>query len=319
MSRRAELPREFQRRAFSTADARQAGVRVNRLRASDLSAPFRGVRSASDELRSVRDWCDAYAPRLKPGQFFSHATAALLWGLPVASARLQPLPLHVSVLGARRAGNDHSGRAPTAARVIGHSLTDPCVLVTRRFGHPVVDICTAWCQLAPFVCLDELIAAGDAAVLTPAFRRQGDPRPFTTVAELEARIGGYVGRGKRMLTTALPVVRDGAESPRETSLRLLLIRAGLPEPELNVDVFDARGTWAARADLFYRRQRVVVEYDGDQHRTDRAIYENDQVRLERLLDADCLVVKVRDVGLRHDAAHTVARVRKALRARGMLV
>lgn len=37
-------------------------------------------------------------------------------------------------------------------------------------------------------------------------------------------------RGLRQLERALCLVDSGAESPRETSLRLLLIRAGFPRP-----------------------------------------------------------------------------------------
>jgi hypothetical protein len=260
------------------------------------------------ELTTVREYCDAYAPRMRPGQFFSHTTAALLWNLPIVSNRVRPRDLHVSVRGL--------GRAPTARGVVGHSLRDTELRVERRFGHPVADVCTAWCQLAVFVSCDELIAAADAAVYVPAYPKASDPRPFTTIEELARRVSVYRTRGKRTLESALPQVRIGAASPRETRLRLLLTRAGLPQPELNVDVFNGYGEWAARADLFYRASRVVVEYDGDQHRTDVDIYENDQVRLERLADADCAVVRVRNDGLVHDSARTVARVRSALRRRG---
>ena len=61
---------------------------------------------------------------------------------------------------------------------------------------------------------------------------------------------------------ALELVRPGSESPKETELRLLLIRGGLPEPELNVDVVGKNGRFIGRGDLVYRRHKVLVEYDG---------------------------------------------------------
>lgn len=308
MNQRSPLPPMLAAAPFGHQDARAAGVSAGRLRAADLRTPFHGVRTTRTALESVQDYCAAYAPRLRPGQFFSHTTAALLWNLPVESGRVRPGALHVSARGPTR--------APSTRGVRGHSLRDDGLTVNERYGHPVVDIDTAWCQCAALVSFDELIAAGDAAVHVPVYPRRGDPRPFTTVEALELRVTTYRTRGKRLLQRALPLLRTGAESPRETMLRLLLVRSGLPEPELNVDIYDGAGVWAGRADLFYPRQRVAIEYDGDQHRRELSIYENDQIRLERLADAGCRIVRVRSPGLGPDSARTVARVTSALRAGG---
>jgi hypothetical protein len=67
------------------------------------------------------------------------------------------------------------------------------------------------------------------------------------------------------------LLRPGAESRPETLLRLLLGRAGLPEPEVNVDIRDDSGRFLGRADLVYPPWRTIVEYDGDQHRTSAAV------------------------------------------------
>ena len=66
------------------------------------------------------------------------------------------------------------------------------------------------------------------------------------------------------LRSVLDLVDGGAESPRESRLRLLLIRAGLPRPETQIAFRDLR----IRVDMGWRRWQVAVEYDGAQHWTD---------------------------------------------------
>lgn len=122
--------------------------------------------------------------------------------------------------------------------------------------------------------------------------------------------------GRVAASKALESVRLGMESPRETLLRLLLIRGGLPEPDAGVEIVDGHGKFLARVDLCYREWRVVVEYDGDQHRTDPRQYSRDIARIEALQRAGWTVVRVLNVGLFRGADETIARVTYALRTRG---
>ena len=64
-----------------------------------------------------------------------------------------------------------------------------------------------------------------------------------------------------------------AKSLKESELRSLLAFAGLPEPEVNVEV--NLGGVVVEADLVYRAWGTVVEYEGVQHQTDRAQYTSD--------------------------------------------
>jgi len=76
---------------------------------------------------------------------------------------------------------------------------------------------------------------------------------------------------------AIDLVRVGADSAMETWLRLAVIDAGFPEPELQVEVFDDAGRFLARVDMGWRNMRIALEYDGDHHR-ERGTFEHDQRR-----------------------------------------
>lgn len=145
-------------------------------------------------------------------------------------------------------------------------------------------------------CDDEIVNAAGLPVTTPsrtAFdigryskRVAGLARldalmraaPFTAGAvELLMRRYGPV-RGVRQLRDLLPLVDAGAQSPKESWLRLLLIDGGLPAPETQIPVLEA-GVPIAYLDMGYRDIKLAFEYDGDQHRSDRRQYVRDLRRL----------------------------------------
>jgi very-short-patch-repair endonuclease len=73
-------------------------------------------------------------------------------------------------------------------------------------------------------------------------------------------------KGIRRLRRAVSQAEPRAESPMETRLRLELVKARLPRPEVQVDLHDDSGRFLARADLYYRDVRLVIEYDGQNHK-----------------------------------------------------
>jgi hypothetical protein len=62
---------------------------------------------------------------------------------------------------------------------------------------------------------------------------------------------------------------------------MCLVLAGLPEPECNVDLGDD-SFFIATPDLAYLVHRLLLEYEGDHHRTDRSQWQKD-IRRERQL------------------------------------
>ena len=118
------------------------------------------------------------------------------------------------------------------------------------------------------------------------------------------------------LTRALPQARVGSDSPRETTLRLRIIRAGLPEPALSFEVFDARGTFIARLDGAYPRFGIALEYDGRVHAFDVVQFEKDAYRWRALEAAGWQVVRIVNKDLAGNGARAIEVVRTALIAAG---
>ncbi|UXA06729.1 hypothetical protein KXD96_00690 [Mycobacterium sp. SMC-2] len=103
----------------------------------------------------------------------------------------------------------------------------------------------------------------------------------------------YKGRrGIRRALCALDLVDAGAESPRETWLRLLLIRAGFPRPRTQIPVRDQYGQLVAVADMGWEDVKIAVDYEGDHHRTDRRRFNRDIRRAEALAELGWIDVRV---------------------------
>ena len=82
----------------------------------------------------------------------------------------------------------------------------------------------------------------------------------------------------------------GAESPKESWLRLVLVIAGFAPPTTQIRVTD--GQFVAYLDMGWEHQMVALEYDGDQHRTDRQQYGTDIRRAETLERLGWHVIRV---------------------------
>ena len=98
-------------------------------------------------------------------------------------------------------------------------------------------------------------------------------------------------RGVCQLRELLPLVDPGAQSPKESWLRLLLIDNGFPVPETQIPVLDGDVPFAF-LDMGWRDIQLAVEYDGDQHRTDRKQYIKDRRRLPEVERRGWEVIRV---------------------------
>jgi hypothetical protein len=122
-------------------------------------------------------------------------------------------------------------------------------------------------------------------------------------------------RGVRLLRQTLKLVDGGAESPQETRVRLLLVRAGLPPPETQIEFTDEFGDVRVRVDMGWREWKVAVEYDGVQHWSDRYQRSWDIDRIAMLEAAGWIAIRVSAEMLTRPNV-VLDRVYRALRSRG---
>jgi len=113
------------------------------------------------------------------------------------------------------------------------------------------------------------------------------------VRDVAALIERYAGRrGIRAARHSLKAADGGAESPRETWLRLLLIRAGFPRPQTQIRVPDDFGGVVWRVDMGWAELKIAVEYDGGHHWASRRVLIADMRRAERLRELGWIVIRV---------------------------
>jgi len=129
-----------------------------------------------------------------------------------------------------------------------------------------------------------------------------------SVLSLAARYPG--ARGVRRARAVVPLVDAGAQSPKETWLRLLIIDAGFPRPVTQIQVCDGYAT--AFIDLGWEGPKIGLEYDGDQHRSDRRQFVHDIGRHEMLARQGWLIVRVVK---EHSPSYIIRRVHDAFRQR----
>lgn len=253
------LPDAFAAGPFSTRAARTAGLPSGRLRRTDLVHPTRGVHARSVPVDLV-ERAAAFAVGLPAERAFSHLTAAALLGLPLP-AGLERIaregPLHVMSPTA-------DGQARRAG-CTGHRGLESRETSTVH-GVRVVDAADTWCDLGELgrrLGVDDLVVLGDAVVAPVASLSDAG---WQLRGPLESRVRP---RGKVMLAEALTLVRPGVRSAMESRARLMFVRAGFPEPEVNAALTDQAGEWLAEGDLVWREQRVVGEYQGADHASRR--------------------------------------------------
>ncbi|MGO4533740.1 hypothetical protein [Leifsonia sp. 2MCAF36] len=266
---------------------------------SHLHRPFHGMR-ADGPAETHLSLCRQAAVVLPAEALFSHRSAAVIHRMPLPGWA-ETRSVEVAVF--------EPARPPRRKGVIAHQLTPDEHRWSIVEGLRVVAPQDAWAQLSSQLAVPDLVAIGDY-LITGDEPYSGTPPP-ATMQDLEAAARRHGRRrGVTSLREALGRVRYGSLSPQESRLRLALEDAGLPAPALNHVVRSPEGDRTeAMIDLAYPDALVAIEYLGDHHRTDTAVYRNDIRRRERLVDLGWEVIFVTAA----DPFEAVAlRVRRAL-------
>jgi hypothetical protein len=218
------------------------------------------------------------AKRLPAGSAFSGRTALWLHGLDAELCH----PIEVTIpkpIGSRWRAGASISRAGLAAEEI----------VVRR-GFPTTSAIRTVVDFAGRNTLTERVVAADMFLHAK----------LVTIAQLTG-----IARLRRVVDFAEPL----AESPMETRLRMVLVLAGLPRPEVQGSIDDDQGHPLGRPDLLYRVQRLAVEFDGANHR-DRLV--DDNRRQNRLIGAGFRLLRFTAVDVYRFPDSVVMQVRQGL-------
>jgi hypothetical protein len=193
----------------------------------------------------------------------------------------------------------HSNRNPLPGlRVHGDRIEEDEVALID--GIPVTTPALTALDLGCWHPVGDAVAAIDDLLLATDLK----------VADVEMLVQRYPARrGIRRARAAVGQADAGAQSPRETWLRLLLTRSGLPRPQAQIPISNEFGDLFAYLDIGWEDLKVAVEYDGEQHRGDRRQYAWEVRRLEMLERLGRIAIRV-VAGDR--PADIVRRVRAAL-------
>ncbi|MEO3757748.1 hypothetical protein ABGB19_05575 [Mycobacterium sp. B14F4] len=113
------------------------------------------------------------------------------------------------------------------------------------------------------------------------------------MADVELLVQRHSGRrGIRRARQALDLVDGGAESPRETWLRLLLIRAGFPRPQTQIPVRNEFGVLVAVLDMGWEDIKVGADYEGEHHWSTRSQIDRDIRRFDEVTALGWIDVRV---------------------------
>ena len=286
MPRAPRVPVELTRGPFDLAEARRYGLTRYHLRAASwrsLGGGFYAVREISD-LPLVR--LAAAARRLPNGGVFSGRTAAWLHGLDLAPCNPIEVTLPLASL--------HRGLASIS---IQHSAE---IEMSIAKGLPVTPRVRTVADLGRHLPLVEAVVAIDMALHSR----------LITAEQLRRWVETHVGyRGISRLRQAMGLAEPSVQSPMETRLRLLLILAGLPRPQVQVPLHDDRGRFIGRPDLYYPTQCLALEYDGSGHRETMTA---DHRRQNRLINAGYRLLRFTAADVLSTPDSIVLMVRQAL-------
>jgi len=209
----------------------------------------------------------AAAQRMPSVYAFSGRTAGWIWGLDVAPCE----PIVVTI------PREASVRARAGVRLRRASLPESEV-VTRRSFRVTTPLRTVR-DVASDADLVESVVAVEMALRTG----------LVAGSDLASHVEHHPGtKGVKRLRHALRLADARSESPMETRLRLQLLKARLPTPRVQADLHDAAGGFLGRADLYYPDCRLVIEYDGENHK-DRLV--SDLRRQNALVSAGYQVLR----------------------------
>lgn len=286
MVRRSVIPQALNGQPFETSDARAVGLSWKVLQGSRFRRVTQGVYVTATSADSPRLRVRGVMLALPTDTIATGVTGLQMLGIEVGPE----LPMTFASTHLRQIRRRD-------VRVMRFKELPP-----HRDGIARAEHC--WLVAASTLNLLDLVTAGDWLLR----------RRRSTLVRLHSAVQTYPGRGVVHARRAVMLVRERVDSPRETWLRLCLVLAGLPMPECNLVIGDDQGPMG-RVDLVYLAYKLIIEYEGDQHRTDRNQWNADIDRHEDFARDNWTLIRVTSERARWPR-QVVRSVYRALRANG---
>jgi very-short-patch-repair endonuclease len=281
------------RQPFTRQEALAAGITESQLRGPSFRRVVPGVFVHANVADHPLIRAKAALLVHSPVAWVSHSTAARLRNLPIPKDPDEHVSVPLPKLRTRRAGlHCHLARSRVDVELVSGIRASSA---PRNFV-----------ELAGMLGLVDLVVVGDAMV------RKGFVTPGDLVAYCQSSADRHVLKAR----IAAAFVRERVDSPMETRLRMLLVLAGLPEPKINLKVYDDQGVVLMRLDLSYPSVKLAIEYDGRQHAERRKQWLRDLDRREELDIGEWRLLVVTSKGVYSEPERTIERVWNALRSRG---
>lgn len=287
---------------FTAAEVDALGISRNQLRRTGVERISYGMYRPSgwdfDLREAARVLCAA-----SPGAWISHETAAQLHELILPPWLADSHELHLSK---PRELPQTRRRGLTAHNV--RAFSDE---VETQSDLRISTRARTWLDLARILPLRDLVCMGDQLIRIPRPEFEDRSEPYATLGSLHEMAGRHVNlQGIVRVREALNLMRVGADSPPETLMRLAMLDAGLPEPELQLTLWKGRG--APSADAGYRARRIALQYDGAHH-LDEVQRHSDRRRDKAFEAAGWTVLVFTEIDLADGFDQAVRRIKLALR------
>jgi very-short-patch-repair endonuclease len=285
------LPAELIARPFTLADALRAGLDRWHLEGANWRRLGPGVYAWAGLSETPELRLEAARLRLPPVSVFSGLTAAWLHGLDVIACE----PIEVTI--PKGTGvSARSGLVVHRAALTAEEVVDRRGMRATSILRTLNDICIGLSTVEAVVIADMALHA----------RLTSLPDLNSYCLARTRRVG--VANLRRIALLADP----DAESPMETRLRMVLELGGLPRPQAQVSLHDARGRFLGRPDLYYPDHGLGLEYDGGIHRSSLA---DDNRRQNRLLTAGIRLLRFTAGDVLHNPDSITTQVRAMLSSR----
>lgn len=217
---------------------------------------------------------------------------------------------HVSRI--QRAGLDIGPLKPIHFTIAGdHHLAVDGVFLHRTVTMPVRDAsgvspAAAFIQCCASMRLLDLIVIGDHLLA----------RGLASVVEMVEASRSHPWRpGAAEARSVLPWLDARSRSPKESELRAYVVAAGLPRPEVNVEIHGFNGEFLGIVDLLFRRWRLALEYEGRQHAESMVQFQRDIRRYGGFRDNEVAYLQI-TAAMTPQPVAAVQRIHSALMRQG---